>query len=148
DNDKIIDGTDVSEDENINMYFYKGGVWQLCMSSNKNIEENTVESIILNSGIYGLFVSSRQQTDIIDIKQIQTFITPEVPLVLPFEVVECNIYDLRGNKVLNLKRGQDIVERIIWYGKVENNYVESGVYILDLKFSDNKKKRKMVIFAK
>lgn len=148
DNDTFIDNTDVSEQEDINMYFYKGNKWELCMNSNKNIHDNTVEAFVVNSGVYGLFVRSKIVEEKYDVRQIQTFVTPEVPLVLPSWVVECRIYNISGNKVISLDKQQMTADRIIWNGKVKDKYVESGVYILEVSPANKEKKYKMIIFAK
>ena len=146
DDDKIIDNTGVSETEDIRMYFWKGGKWEMCSNVEKNVEENTVSAEIYATGIYALFVYSQKVVPF-EVKNLQKFITPNYPLVLPESVVECETYDLSGRKIDVVKKEAQ-TGKIVWYGKIKGKYLESGVYILRIKDVNGKVYTAMIIFAK
>jgi len=104
--------------------------------------------ISLNSG------KNDNIVDVYDISLLQNYPNPfnpetKIAYTIPEEIqVELSVYNLKGQKVINLSNGIETAGKhvVVWNGKDKNkNDVSSGVYFYKLSVGKTTIKRKMIL---
>jgi len=132
------------------VYFYNefNKEWEY-IGGKVDTKSNVITAQVYKTGRFAVFTKTETPVKVSQKIFSKKFVTPANPTInFSPEVEEVIIYNLSGNIVF-AKKKNGINETIVWTGKDNlGNFLESGVYILKMKFSNGKVEYDNIIVAK